>query len=537
MLEAVRMMCRHHGVAAESSAASIKEVQTSRLSGIWSLLSGMGLTLFAALAMAQSQSGTADITAIVAKLREGDSSGALMLSQTELRSFPRDCRLLSLQGVALNTLHRSNDSLRSFQHALALCPSSLPALEGAAQLEFAAGNHAAIALLDRIVSIRPDDNTSHAMLATMLAHDGDCVAAMPHFEATMALFPQQPDLLFAYGSCLFRTEKWSEAVAAFSELSREHPGEDATYDLAVVQEKAGQLKDALATLESLIEVGNRTGYGNESGAVNAQRTSERALVLGSRIAEETGDTPRAVNLLRNAILLNPENVDNYLAFARLADAHRSFQVGIDMINAGITRLPNAAPLYVSRGVLHVQLSQIAEAEADFQHAHQLDPQLSFAMDAIGILQTQKHENAASLALFRQQAQLHPQDALVQYLLAEALSQSTSTDANTEAGTNLKEAITVAKKACTLEPDYEPAIDLLGELYLRAEQPALAERQAELALARDPNDTVALFTEIRAKHKLGDEAAVPALVKRLELAKKGDLARTQQMSRYQLTESK
>ncbi len=537
MVDVVRIIYMHSGVAIKTSAASIREVQTSRLRGSGWRLSGICLTLFATFAMAQSQAGTADITAIVAKLRAGDSSGALMLSQTELRSFPRDCRLLSLQGVALNTLHRSNESLRSFQHALALCPSSLPALEGAAQLEFAAGNHAAIALLDRIVSIRPDDNTSHAMLATMLAHDGDCVAAMPHFEATRALFPQQPDLLLAYGSCLARTERWNEAVAAFSELSCEHPSKDATYDLAVVQEKAGQLKDALATLESLIEVDHGGGYSNESGRGDGEGTAERALVLGSRIAEETGDTPSAVNLLRNAILLNPENVDNYLAFARLADAHQSFQVGIDMINAGISRLPNAAPLYVSRGVLHVQLSQIAEADADFQHAHQLDPQLSFAMDAIGILQTQKHETAASLALFRQQAQVHPQDALLQYLLAEALSESTSTDVNTEAGTNLKEAIMVAKKACTLEPTYEPAIDLLAELYLRAEQPALAERQAELALARNPNDTVALFAEIRAKHKLGDEAAVPALVKRMEQAKKSDLARTQQLSRYQLTESK
>ena len=434
----------------------------------WRLLDSFAFCVSPVLAMllgltsaAQPAKGGADIASIVEKLRAGDPSGALKLSQTELGRYPRDCRLLSLQGVALHSLDRSQDSLKSFQHALALCPSSLPALEGAAQIEYAAGDHSAIPLLDRIVAIQPDDSTSHAMLASLLARGGDCEAAGPHFEASRGLFSAQPNLLIAYGSCLARSNKWSAAVAAFLELSREHPSDDATYDLAVAQEKAGQPKDALATLQPLIDRGSE----------------ERALVLGSRFAEEGEDTPHAVSLLRSAIVLDPDDVDDYLAFARLADAHQSFQVGIDMLDAGLVRLPNAAPLYVSRGVLHVQLSQVTEAEADFQHAHQLDPQLSFAMDAIGILQTQKHENAASLALFRQQAQLHPQDALLQYLLAEALSEST--------GAELQEAIAVAKKACTLEPDYEPARDLLAELYLRAEQPAQAERQAELALARDP----------------------------------------------------
>ena len=115
-----------------------------------------------------------------------------------------------------------------------------------------------------------------------------------------------------------------------------------------------------------------------------------------------------------------------------------------------------------------------------------------------------------------------------YLLAETLSEST--------GGDLEEAIAVARKACALEPGYEPAIDLLANLYLRAGQPALAEHQADLALARDPNDSVALFAKIRAKHKLGQEAEVPALVTRLELSKKDDLARTQQLSHYKLTET-
>ncbi|WP_158615518.1 tetratricopeptide repeat protein [Acidipila sp. EB88] len=465
-------------------------------------------------ARAQVAGSAADSPAVsLDRLQEGDAAGALAAAQRALRSAPRDCRLLSLQGVALNTLARRQEALASFDAALAVCPNSLPALEGAAEIEFARGQEAAAPLLLRILAVRPDDATTHAMLATTQGREGECGNALVHFERARVLFPAQPALLLDYGSCLARLEEWPEAEVVFAQLQTEQPSSEATYDLAVAQWKAGEAKQALTTLEPLLGAG----------------ADERSLVLGSSIAEAASDTPRAVALLRTAIVLEPDRVDNYLAFARLADAHQSAQVGIDMINAGLTRLPKAAPLFVSRGVLHVQMSQFAEAEADFAHAHQLDPQLSLAMDAVGILETQRHENAASLALFREQAKLHPQDALLAYLLAEALSEAD--------GGDTAEAIAQATKACALEPDNQQALDLLAKLYLRADQPALALEQAERALKRDPNDSLAIYAEIRSRHKLGDEAAVPGLLKRLELAKKTELARDQESSRYRFTETK
>jgi hypothetical protein len=66
------------------------------------------------------------------------------------------------------------------------------------------------------------------------------------------------------------------------------------------------------------------------------------------------DTPGAVALLRRAVLLDPRNVNLYLDFAALSFAHQSFQVGIDMIGAGLMQIPSG-PLYLTRGVLYVQL--------------------------------------------------------------------------------------------------------------------------------------------------------------------------------------
>lgn len=449
---------------------------------------------------------------IIHELRAGESSEALALTQAQLRAHPGDCRLWSLQGVALAALGRQPDSLHSFQHALVLCPSYLPALEGAAQLTFATQDPSAESLLHRILALEPADATSHAMLASLLARSGKCTDAIPHFAASQPLFATHPQLLLDYGSCLEQAARWPEAAQVFSELVRAHPGSRATYGLAVALWRSGQPREALLALEPILNQG----------------TDERALVLGSSIAESLGDTAQAVTLLRSAILAKPDNVDNYLAFARLAEAHHSFQVGVDLVNVGIGRMPDVAALYVARGVLRVQMSQVDAGEADFQHAHELDPKLTLAMDAIGILQEQEHQNAASLALFREQAAAHPQDALLQYLLAEALSEST--------GDSLNEALTAAQRACALDPSYQPALDLLSNLYLRTGRPEQAVQQAELALSHQSGDTSALFVELRAKRKLGDTKGVKELAQRLKLAEQANATETQKARLSKLTDT-
>ncbi len=82
------------------------------------------------------------------------------------------------------------------------CPSDLLPLEGAAQIEYARRQPDAAELLSRILAIRPDDVTSHAMLATLDRAKRDCRAALPHYEASRALFASHPELPQGYAYCL-----------------------------------------------------------------------------------------------------------------------------------------------------------------------------------------------------------------------------------------------------------------------------------------------------------------------------------------------
>ena len=450
---------------------------------------------------------------MIGELKSGNYEEALALAADALRLRPRDCELLSLKAVALTGVGDAEAALKSFQQALNSCPAYLPALEGAAQIDYARRSPEAVPLLTRALTVQPGNLTAHAMLASALESQGKCADALVHFEASKPLFPSRPDLLQAYGSCLAKIGDVKAALDQYLLLLATNPDDNIRYDVALLQWKTHADADALHTLAPLITAGH----------------NEAALALAARIYEHLGDTPKAVDLLRSAILLAPGHAENYLDFADIAFAHKSFQVGVDMLNAGLQRLPGEAALYVARGVLEVQLSQSNAAIADFEQAHHLDPALSFAVDAMGIMQNQQHQKGQSLALFESQAKLHPDDPLLQYLLAEQLSET----ATGPASADLEAAITAARRASTLDPRYKAAHDLLAVLYLRSKRPELAIKEAELALAQDPTDQDALYQEILATRRSGNPSKLPGLLARFDEVRKENERKQQDVDRYRL----
>jgi tetratricopeptide (TPR) repeat protein len=245
-----------------------------------------------------------------------------------------------------------------------------PAFEGAVQIRFQQGSAEARPLILRILALRPDDPTSHAMLCFLEYRDKDCANAVSDFEKGSQVLPAQPNALGAYGSCLATLSRYDDSVAVFQQALAAMPGSRRfRLNLAVAQRKANHSGDALITLQPLMEASPADGA---------------ALLLAADIYESTNDTAHAVELLRKAILVNPKNVDEYQNFAGLSYDHASMQVGIDILDAGLTQLPKEGRLYLVRGVLYAQLGRFSEASADFETANRLDPSLSFTGVAEGL---------------------------------------------------------------------------------------------------------------------------------------------------------
>lgn len=211
------------------------------------LISALALLLTRApVCRAQGQApGRAEV---ISQLRKGNNQKALSLATEALKSAPRDCSLLSLQGIALTGLGEPQPALQSFQRSLTTCPAYLPALEGAAQLEYPQHGSEAVPLLNRILVVQLENPTANAILATELRTQGRCGDELSHYQFTRPLFPSHPDLLQGYGACLAGTGDLTSALATYQQLLASNPNETIRYDVALLQWKTHANDDALATL-------------------------------------------------------------------------------------------------------------------------------------------------------------------------------------------------------------------------------------------------------------------------------------------------
>lgn len=448
------------------------------------------------------------------EVQHEDFGAALSASAVALRAAPNNYRIWTLRGMAYSGIQNQPLSLAAFQHALKISPNYLPALEGAAQSKYRRGDDSARPLLLRILSLRPSDPTTHAMLAILDYKKNDCSSAVSHFQRASPAISSQPDGLEMYGRCLARLERCQEAIPVFKQaLSLDSARQSVRYNLALCQWSSGNAADALASLQPL---------------VTTDQSDERVRELAAGIYESTGETQEAIDMLRKAILANPKIPDAYLQFAYLTYQHGSPKIGIDILNAGLTQLPREARLYLVRGIFLCQLGEFTKAIDDFQTANRLDPRLSYVDVAKGIVESQVHKPTEALAQFRTAAKEHPNDALTLCLLAEAISQEEKPD--------LAEEIEAASRAVQLDPKLVAARDLLAGIYLQAGDKQRAIKQSEAALATDSKDQQALYHLILALRETERKGEIPALMKRMSELREADKAEDSPQKRlHQLIE--
>ena len=110
-----------------------------------------------------------------------------------------------------------------------------------------------------------------------------------------------------FGVCLVRLKRLGPAEQVFARLVSANPADGSSRrSLAAVQLLAGRQEAAIDSLGPILAGSN---------------PDPEALALASAAYERSGDTPKAVAALRQAIVLSPQRVSYYLDFANLSFAH------------------------------------------------------------------------------------------------------------------------------------------------------------------------------------------------------------------------
>jgi tetratricopeptide (TPR) repeat protein len=327
-----------------------------------------------------------------------------------------------------------------------------------------------------------------------------------------------PASLEAYGYCLFKLNQTADAIPVFRQLIPLLPGSTyPSYDLAVLLVDTHDDGEAIKVLEPLL---------------TPDQTDPDILTLASQAYEATGNTPKAVALERQAIVLNPADPANYVMFAVLCLTHDSFQVGIDMLNAGLKRCSDNSSLYLSRGVLFEQLGEFDQAEADFKMAEQLETTQSIAAYAGDLTILERNDPEKAFARVREQLKAHPNNPLFRLLLARLIM----TKAPEPRSPEFNEAMQDALAAVKTKPDLVDGHNQLASMYMSLNEYQQAIKECKIALQYDPFNEAAMYHLVISMRHTGRSAdELQPLVKRLAEMHKESLQHETDRKRFRLVE--
>jgi tetratricopeptide (TPR) repeat protein len=465
-----------------------------------------------------AQNAGNSISTIESQIRSQQYDQALSTLKTALRQSPGDHRLWTLEGICFALQGNDAGALAAFDHALRISPDYTPALRGEVQILYKTGNTRAIPLLKMLLKSDPSDTTAHEMLAELEQRAGNCQAAVAHFELSRNAIADHPASLEAYGYCLSKLGRTADAIPVFRQLIPLLPGRTyPSYDLAVLLAATHDNQGAIEVLQPFL---------------TADQTDPDLLSLASQAYEAIGDTPRAVALQHQAIVADPSDATNYVLFAILCLTHDSFQVGIDMLNAGIKRIPGDSSLYLSRGILNVQLGEYDKAEADFKMAEQLDSTHTIAAYAGDLATLQRDDPARALAQVRQQLKTHPRNPQLRLLLANLIMTRGPDPQSPE----FKEAMHDASVAAEAQPDLVDAHNQLASMYMKLGQYDQAVKECRTALKYDPSNESALYHLILSLRHTGEKSDdLKPMVERLAELHRQSLKRETDRKRFRLVE--
>ena len=428
--------------------------------------------------------GADDLTDALAAGRYAD---AVRLADARLKLQSRDARVWTIRGIALEQLQRLPESLQSFEQALAIEPQSLAALQGATEVAYRTKSPRAQALVARVLARDPMNSTAHAIAGVLAVEAGRCDKAVAHFRQSGSALGGDAVALTQFGGCLLRLNQPADAAAVFERLLRE--GGDtpsARYNLAVAQLQAGRNDQALS---------------NARTAVDASPRDPDTLSLFAAANAATGHLQEAIAALRSAIELAPDDERHYVDLAVICLDHDAAALALEVINAGVSRNPNAARLYTMRGAIHANRAELDEAVQDFERARALSPDELYGSVGLSMVLRQTNRIPEAIALLRKKLVQRPADATLNYLLADALMRGDPTPGSAE----FREARKALGRALRANPAFASAQAALGKLMLRAGDLPAAIDALQVALKLDDSNRLALNQLIIAYRRSGQDA--------------------------------
>jgi tetratricopeptide (TPR) repeat protein len=423
-------------------------------------------------------------------IRSGKFPEAIAASERHLKQAPKDFRVWTLNGIALQSTGRAAEGLTSLRRALAIEPDFLPALQAAAQIEYQTGDPAAATTLGRVVQKRPHPEV-FAMLGVLAFERKDCATSVRHFSGASRAIENQPLARWQFASCLFEVGRYDDAGREFASLLSVKDNDAVRFNLGLAKHTAG---DYAAAVSALAPLSRR------------DRPDADAMSLLAAAYEANKQTPEAISVLRRAVEVHPRDERLYMDLAALCLEHHSVPLALEVMDTGLKNLPVSARMHTVKGLVSMRAGDAETAASHYRKAAELAPADGFGPVAQALLLQQMGAADQAVGLLREQ-RARGTNAQVDIALAQALLGQGARE------TELREA---EQLLAGIPPGRDARVHTLrAKIHTQRNQPKRAAAALEAALAIEPDDRTAVYQLMVLYTRLGRTAQAAKLKERLK----------------------
>lgn len=308
---------------------------------------------------------------------------------------------------------------------------------------------------------------------------------------------QQAEEELTQGTALTRQGSFREAIphlrAARKQVVNEYA---ANFNLALCYVATREFRLAIEVLHEL--------RGTGQDGVDVENLLAQAYIGNAQPQE-------ALAAVRKGATRSPRNDKLYVFVADACMDHKDYRLGLEVIDIGLSNLPQSARLHYERAMFLTQLDQPDQAKPQFELVGKLAPGSEIAHMAAAQKELFEGDIPEAIRWAREGVKQGYENPALLTILGEALIRSGVTPGQSE----FAEAQTALEKAVTQRPN-DPASQIaLGSLYLTAGRLDDAITHLEIARQLEPGKSSVYAPLARAYRRQGNQQQAQGALNILE----------------------
>jgi tetratricopeptide (TPR) repeat protein len=250
------------------------------------------------------------------------------------------------------------------------------------------------------LSQRLDCAACYQTLAQIAARQNDSEKALSLLVTARKLAPQDPEVLFEFGSVCLERNLLEDALPALSRAAELRPDNDSyVYALGSANVGKGRLPDALGLFQKLLEKHPKdAGLLYAIGAVYYLQSKfpEAEASLQQSVAAHPGHVPatyylaltydamgeedRAIELFRSLLSTSPQHVPTYVKLGGILVRRHQYEEAQRNLEKALSLDPHSVEAHYQLGLALRRLGKASESEAQFAESHRLETEQSAQRD-------------------------------------------------------------------------------------------------------------------------------------------------------------